>query len=433
MKYFSKGKSSPRKMLGTTLVVILMLMVALSHLAVAKTHLTILRPGTPEKVKRYLEPAIEEFEAANPDIDVEPVYMGWQAWINKYQTLFQAGDQPDVILWWDKQLSEAGVREKLVPLEDYVDKEVIAAFPDSLIEAGKRDGKLYLLPVSACSFVFMYRKDVFAEAGLDPNKPPQTFQEMLEYAKRIKQKTDVVPIGLQAKATEPGHEQVALLYHAWTGKPFLKDNKPIFNTPEAVEMLEFWKSLKPYAQPGAMQYDRGDLRAPFRDGKIAMIFGDSAWIVPMLQEKFGKNLDDSPIGFALPPAGPAGRVSWLGADGWAITNKDKAEAAGRLISFLSSPEQQYRHDSIYGGVPIYEYELSKPEFQYDFWKVFIDARDTLRVFQRIGTPSHPKPQALYEIMEKTWQKVWVGAQSPEKALAEAEREIKRLNKRLGID
>jgi len=393
------------------------------------TKISILRPGTPTKVKAFLEPAIEKFEAKYPNIKVKPMYMGWGEYTSKISSMLAANDQPNVMLWSDYMLSEGLIKDKLVPLSEYIKPEILKKNP--FVDKVRMKGKIYLIPSSVGAFVFLWRKDVFSEAGLDPNKPPTTWKELTDYTRKIQQNTNVYPLGMDCKKFVTLQDNVSIIYFQGTGKTWLdENNNPIFNTPQAVKAIKFWKSLKKYAQPSAIEYARGDLRPLFRDKKVAMRYSDGPWIIPMLQQKFGKNLDQSPIGVGMPLAGPAGRYSEVGLDGWVIARKEHAKEAGLLISFLSSPEQQYRHDSIYGQAPIYMEEVKRPAFRYNFWKVFIQAA-------KVGIPRvgryHPKPLALGDIFEEEWQKVWLNVVTPKEALKEAEKKIIKFNQELGIN
>ncbi len=399
-----------------------------------KVTITILRPGDMDKVKRFLEPAITKFEAANPDIKIEPIYMGWNGWLTKYKAMFKSGTQPDIIYWRIANIGEEGVYEHLFPVEGFVDKDAIHALPDSLLKMATLRGKLMGVPACADTFVFFYRKDVFKAAGLDPERPPRTLLEFREYARIIKDKTDVTPIGAYAKATLALQEQVSLFYYLWTGKPWLDDSfKPAFNNKEGVEAIEFWQSLKPYVQPGELQYERGDVRPLFRDGKVAMLMADGPWVLPMLQEKYGQNLDESPIGISAFP----GAAGYTGVSAWLIASKgkehdmEKAKAAGKFIAFLSTPEEHCKHALAYGATPMFDSLLQKEGFNYRFWRTIKDARDGRPQLDEIAV-GHPAPMAIIQPLCEVWQKVWLGATSPAKALAEAEKLVNDVNRRYGI-
>jgi ABC-type glycerol-3-phosphate transport system substrate-binding protein len=139
-----------------------------------KTTITILRPGDETKVRNFIEPAIAQFEEENPDIDVEIIYNSWGGWISTYPSQFQAGTQPDVIYWWDKAMLDTYANGKILPIEEYVDSSVWDDIPESIIEMVKIDGVLYHVPVDMYGQVMYYRKDIFEQAGLDPDNPPTT-------------------------------------------------------------------------------------------------------------------------------------------------------------------------------------------------------------------------------------------------------------------
>ena len=398
-----------------------------------KTVITLLRPGDEVKVKKWTEPMLADFSKANPDIDLQFMYESWAGWIQKYPTLMAANTQPEVIFWWDNQLKEKGVADKLVPLEDYVDKAVIAAFPESVLSVGKIDGKLMYLPVSVDPAMIYYNKDLYKQAGLDPENPPKTWDELLSASKAIYEKTGVPAIGFMGKTgANTLQEFIALFYHQGTGKAFLdENNKPLFNTPEAVKALQYIKELQKYSQLGPENYARGDLRPLFRDGKIAMAV-DGSWIVPTLQAKYGENLDNSIIGVMVPPQGPVANIDWVGTNGWVITNKDKAVAAGKVVSFISSGDQVYKHHMAYGNAPLLDYETKQPGYQYKFWGKFLDAINQNTLIPMIAR-NHPTPKAFYVELEDIWQQFLLDKIDAKGALDLAEKKVNELNSRAGVN
>lgn len=400
------------------------------------TTISLVRPGTLDKVYAFLGPAIAEFEAKNPDIKVNVEYMGWTQWIETYAARFSAGEQPDVAWWWDDKINDDVVKDPdlLVPLNDLIDPELKELIPPTYLELTNIDGNILTVPVGLTGLMLFYRKDVFKQAGLDPNRPPQSWDELLEYAEKIKNNTDVAPIAMEGKVggdTFEGHITQFIYQTLGTGM-LDKNNKPIFNTPEVAKTLEFAKKTVDYAQEGWMEYLRPDVRPLFRDGKIAMLLNESSWAIPMLQAKFGQNLDESPIAIAPPISGPAGKFTYVGADGWAILRDDHLEASAKLLNFLISPEQNYRHNLLYGGVPMYASELEKPEFQYDFWKKFVEAVTDYQPIQRMGK-YHPAPAGIYAGVEAIYQKYLASADmSSQEALDELEAFINDYNAEHGV-
>lgn len=238
-----------------------------------KTKITVLRPGDQEPVSAFMEPAIEQFMADNPDIEVEIMYESWGGWIQTYATLFENDTQPDVIFWWDNKLNDSSAAGRLQPLNDVVDQEVFDKLPQSYWDIGSiGTEETYYIPSSVDPFMLYYNKDVFTAAGLDPESPPTTWSELLAACEAISANTDVPALGVPAKAgMDTLQEFVALFITQKTGTDLLdKDNNPTFNTPEGVEALEYLSELFKYQMPSTTDYGRGDLRPLVRDGQVGI-------------------------------------------------------------------------------------------------------------------------------------------------------------------
>ena len=400
--------------------------------AATKTHISILRPGDQEKVALFMEPAIEQFMKDNPDIEVEIVYESWGGWIQKYPTLFESDTQPDVVFWWDNKQNDASVAGKLVRLNDYLDPELIAKIPQaawSMVSLTEQD--ISYVPSTTDVFVLMYNKDVFKAAGLDPDNPPTTWDELLAACKAIDENTDVPAIGVPAKTgLETLQEFVTTFVVAKTGQDMLNaDNEATFNTPEGLEAMQFLGELFKYAQPSPTELGRGDLRPMLRDGQLGMIV-ESAWAIPLFQEAFGENLDTSPIGFApVPVAAPGSpKVVWMGTNGWVATRAETAEASAKLINYMMSDEVLFNHHKAYGSIPMFEYELNQDFYSYDFWKVMHEAVNTSELHGMLGKYS-ATPAAFYAELEEVWQLLLLGQIDAQTAIDMAVEKIDAINAR----
>ena len=387
-----------------------------------KTKITVLRPGDQEKVAAFLEPAIEQFEAENPDIDVEIMYESWAGWIQKYPTSFEAGTQPDVIFWWDNKLNDSSAHDSLVDMTDLIDDETINRIPESvwnLVSEGNKDG-LYYIPSSVDSFVLYCNKDVFEQAGLDPENPPKTWEELLSAAQTITEKTGIAAIGVPAiTGSETLEEFVGMFINQATDAAILdSDSMPLFENEKGLEALEYLKQLLPYIQTSPTEYGRGELRPLLRDGQVAMLI-DGPWGVANYIAAYGENLDESPIGIAPVPQKEEGqKITWAGTNGWIATREETAEASAKLIEFLMSPDILKSHHLAYGSSPLYEEEFDDPAFQYDYWKVFYNEIQEYTLYGMIGANS-ATPAAYYTALEEVWQYFILGQIEPEDALKAA--------------
>ncbi len=126
---------------------------------------------------------IEQFEAENPGIKViHNSDIPYDDFRDKIATSVPAGVGPDVatlFYGWQNDWIDAGY---LVPLpEDEFPMSILDDF-SSMVEASVVDGKLYTLPTAVRSLALFYNKDLMTAAGLDPEKPPTTLEELEDQA-----------------------------------------------------------------------------------------------------------------------------------------------------------------------------------------------------------------------------------------------------------
>lgn len=142
--------------------------------------------------RQSIEDAVQTFNKEHPNIEVKAVLVpGTETDATKLMTAVAAGEGPDVY-YLDRftvaQRAHAGMLE---PLEDYLTQlgtnidDLKSKFFDFAIEEATYKGKLYALPWDTDARVLYYNKKLFKEAGLDPERPPQTISELDEYANKL--------------------------------------------------------------------------------------------------------------------------------------------------------------------------------------------------------------------------------------------------------
>jgi len=398
-----------------------------------KTTITVLRPGDQDKVASFIEPAVEQFEKDNPDINVEIMYESWAGWIQTYPTYFEAGTQPDVIFWWDNKLHDSSANPHLVDLSGYLSEELVGKIPEgvwSLADPGDMDG-LYYVPSSVDTFALYYNKDLFTAAGLDPDSPPTTWDELLAAAKAIKEKTGKAGIGVPAiSGAEVLEEFVGCFINQATDAPILGSNSmPIFDTDEGMEALKFLEQLWPYVQDSPTEYGRGELRPLIRDGEMGMLI-DGPWAVSTMVAANGDDFTkDGPVGVAELPLGPNGKkITWAGTNGWIATRQETAEASAKLIEYLMSDDVLKAHHLAYGSAPLYDSELNDPAFQYDHWNTFYKESQEFTLYGMIGNNS-ATPSAYYTALEEVWQQFLLGQLNAEEAMSAAVEAVENVTAR----
>ena len=229
----------------------------------------------------------------------------------------------------------------ITPLEPYLDPsynvEDISAFVRGLLSY---EGKIYAGPVYSEATQLMYRKDLFEQAGL---QPPQTMEEYEEYAKKFTNPPDLFGVAMRGLR---GNGMNIYIWSEWLwsygGKYFDENWNPVFNSPEGVLATEnYAKLLQNYGPPGVATYGWDDVQNAFTSGKVAMIIDATNFYTRI--EDPTKSAIAGKIGYAVVPAGPAGRFPGNYSLGFAIsavgakTEQEKG-AAAEFIKWATSQD-----------------------------------------------------------------------------------------------
>lgn len=264
-------------------------------------HLTFYYPvNVGGSAAQLIETICEDFNKENPDIFVEPVYTGnYDDTVTKIQTAVQGGTPPDVFVSLATQRFTMASTGMAMPLDELIaadgqeGKAYIDDFLEGFMEDSYVDGKIFSIPFQRSTMVLYYNKDMFKEAGLDPETPPKTWEEMADYAQKLTN-DDRYGVGI---ALNSGSAQWAFtgfaLQNSSDGKNLMSEDgkKVYFNTPENVEALQFWMDLQNRYQcmaEGIVQWT--DLPTQFLAGEVGMIYhttGNMANINTNAEFEFG--------------------------------------------------------------------------------------------------------------------------------------------------
>ena len=122
------------------------------------------------------------FEEKYPNITIEWVTAPYGEIVNQVINQAGGGDMPDMMFGestWVPTLVDAGLA---IPVSEVFDEEYLSKFDQNALESCMMDGEVCGLPMYDCAFMLFYNKDLFEQAGLDPNTPPTTYDEMLDLA-----------------------------------------------------------------------------------------------------------------------------------------------------------------------------------------------------------------------------------------------------------
>jgi sn-glycerol 3-phosphate transport system substrate-binding protein len=232
-------------------------------------------------------------------------------------------------------------------------------------------GQMLSFPFNSSTTVFYYNKDAFEKAGLDPSRPPATWQGVVAAAAKIK------AAGVLPCAFTTGWQSWVQLesFSAWHNVPFATEqngfagNNPklAFNGPVQVRHVA---NMQDWLKKGYFTYAgrKNEPEAKFYSGECAMMTTSSAAYGTVKQNakfKFGI----APLPYYADVAGAPQNTIIGGASLWVMGGKSKDEykAVAKFLTFLSKPEIQAEFHQATGYLPITmaAYELTKQSGFYE--------------------------------------------------------------------
>lgn len=315
----------------------------------AQTEITFFYPvNIGGAVPDLISKMADDFMTENPGIKVTPVYTGnYGDNAVQVQAAFQAKKPPELFLYDFTQSLSMISTGWVTPLDDLLaadgGDEYINDFMEGFMKDAYVDGKLWSIPFQRSTEILYYNKDAFVEAGLDPEKPPQNWDELLECAKKLT-KTDENGnvtrwgIGIDGDNAQWWFGGMCMQNSVDGSNLMSEDGKQVyFNTPENKEALQFVVDLssKHGVMPTGIQRWT-DLPTQFLDGQYGMIYHTSGNLANISENaKFE-------FGTAFLP-GNKRSAACTGGGSFYISegiSQEKKEAAWKFIRFVTSPERQ---------------------------------------------------------------------------------------------
>ena len=291
-----------------------------------------------ETKKDTIDVLIDLFEKENPDIIVNQVTFPYEDYNVKVAASVPAGVGPNVVnlyCGWLPLYINAGYLQALP--EDAFNPEMIEKDFFSLVSAAKVDGKYYALPTAVRSLALIWNKDLFKKAGLDPEIPPQTLDELVEYAQKLTiydKAGNLVEEGLTAELRGQLHHWVReILIRQFGGKPYSDDNRKVtYNDQSGYDALTFFTDLTEKYKVGQPGFLTDDVTA-FKAGKAAMTI-DGSFRIGTLDK-----LENLHYGIAELPShnGIKSNFASFWANGiTSFTEGKQLEASIKFLKFLTS-------------------------------------------------------------------------------------------------
>ncbi len=265
------------------------------------------------------------FPAQYPHLHFSDTIYGYTDLLPKLDVAFRGGGGPDLTraaIAWSPQFVNEGVFEPITPAQLSQMGLSIENFWPQALQTVRKSGQtsafpLYGLPTNNEAMLLIYNKDIFRQAGLNPNAGPATWEDMAAYSKTIHSKTGKYGYGLVA-AINSGNTPFRFCPAMWAYGGSIFDEltaKPTFhkvgiNSPGTVAALELYNrmyNVDKSVPPSALSDQESDMYTLFLDGKVAMIIDH-----PSAAAQVHQLAPHIALGGALVPKGPVRRAVVFG-------------------------------------------------------------------------------------------------------------------------
>ncbi|GAB2673595.1 ABC transporter substrate-binding protein [Thalassiella azotivora] len=314
---------------------------------------------------------VEEFNAENEGtIAVNAVFQGnYDDTITKYKASVQSESTPELVMIYDigtRFMIDSG---QVVPMQEFIDRDDhdVSDLQENITGYYSVDDRLWSMPFNTSMPVLYYNKTAFAAAGLDPESPPRTLAEIRTAAER-----------LSASAGGPVEFGFGAAIYGWLLEQLIATNgddycdhgngrddkatEVLFDSPAAVEMVEWWQQMVADGLAANTGRDTKAAQNAFKSGQVAMTLESTGQVRGFTEAAEGAF--DLGVGYYPKmeenDSGPiiGGASLWINGPGH---SEAEQEAAWRFVRFLAEPESQATWHTGTGYFPISRSALELPE------------------------------------------------------------------------
>lgn len=357
---------------GTTtqimaLGVLLTLAVTMFGVLGTATNLTFVCPAWQADTVKEIKAIVAEWNEANPDIQVEINWQGWENVDDYLLTSFQGGQAPDIFHEDSVMCYEYGMLGYAAPLNDYLSDDTLADISSSIWEGVSDDkGTIYGMPLLQETLVIFYNKALFSDAGITvPADGMITWSELRDDAKRLtkrNEKGEVTTWGLLAPFEQrlwwclvddnDGH--VLRQYDDGTWHVDIDDNAR-----QAIKSFTDLVTVDQTMPQDILSYDFMSLLQGFKTGKYAM-FSYGCWVRSWIERLTKGKLDWG----ILQVKGEKKTVTESDPQSLAIyIDSPHKDEAAKFVKFFTNTENSARIAHADWLFPVRQSAIDRPEFQ----------------------------------------------------------------------
>ncbi|HEX4334249.1 MAG TPA: ABC transporter substrate-binding protein [Usitatibacter sp.] len=399
----------------------------------ADTEITFYYPvavGGP--ITRTIDGYCEQFQKENPGITVKAIYSGtYQESIVKALTAHKGGTPPTTAILLSTDMFTLIDEDAVIPYSDVAtsadDRAWMKGFYPAFMANSQTGGKTWGIPFQRSTIVLYWNKELFKEAGLDPNRAPENWDQMLEYAKKLT-KHDA-----SGNTTQWGVQIPSSGFPYWLFQGLTTPNgvelmnsagtETYFDKPAVIEALQYWVDLgrKHKVHPtGVVEW--GTTPKDFFEKKVAMIWTTTGNLTNV------KNNAKFDFGVAMLPAHKR-RGSPTGGGNFYLfkkATKEQQVAAVKFAKWMTQPERaaQWGIDTGYVAVSAAAWKTPKMEEYVKGFPAAAVARDQLQY--SVAELSTHDNQRVTKALNDGIQAALTGAKTPGQAMKDAQAEASRI-------
>ncbi|MEZ5848323.1 MAG: sugar ABC transporter substrate-binding protein [Geminicoccaceae bacterium] len=400
---------------GKALLLAGVALLAFGSAADAATEVRVIVSHYSDQTGPIFEAMAEEFEAANPDIDIVIEDVAWGALQQRLTTDIAGGTAPDISIIGTRWLVDFVDNDIVEPLSGYMDDEFRSRFIDTFMGPSTIDGEIYGLPVAASARAMYYNKGLLEQAGVAA--PPADWDELKAAAEKISALgDDIYGFGLQGGGDT---ETDAYYYYSlWThGGDIITDGKSGLGSEAAIAAANTYKDLIDggLTQPGVTNYNRQDIEGMLKQGKVGMILSG-----PWLRGQMKEEAPDVDYGIAAIPRGSDQATYGVTDSIVMFASSDVKEEAWKFLSEAAFTDKWRNEFTIKEGfLPVFRSVAQDPTFADDpELKAFTD----MLPFARFA-PVIANWQEIADTTKAALQQVYLGEAPAAEALPAAAEKI----------
>ena len=377
-------------------------------------------------IGKFVDEMAVEFEKNHPNVKIDHVSVPFAELLPTVLQQSLTSTLPDIIMAdnpWVPQFIKAGVYKDITDKVKEWGWENWEDFYKGIREVTSSEGKIYAFQVTNNNLALFYRKSLLDKAGID--NPPETWQELKEDCKKIREVLDIYGFAFDACASEEG---------TWQFEPFLWSNGGSLlelDQPEAIEALQF---LTDMVKEGYVPRDvvnvvsQGDPTQWFVNGEVAFMINGNWEFSWHLTEDVTQRLGD--VGVTAIPRQDKGMrpIGPFGGECYGISssiNPAKYDLAWEFLKLLVLPDNMLRlNQNGRVGLPTRASLADKIVAEQPLLKIFLEqSQYALPRPLMGGIDKYPNVSSFVWV---AIQKALTGIATPEEAFKEAARNIQGL-------